>query len=65
MKAWNIKQLHEAHLADLALCHTATERQMCSAISGAEIRKCAEEFASYRRLTPGEIAIAEMFGYRG
>ena len=61
---WNIKQLHNAMLEDLALCHTAFERGMMRAIAGKELRERAAEIAATRKLTPGEIAIAESYGYR-
>jgi predicted acetyltransferase len=61
---WNIKQLQSAMLADLALCHSAFERGMVRAITGKELRERAAEIAATRQLTPGEIAIAESYGYR-
>ena len=61
---WNIKQLHNAMQSDLALCHTAFERGMMLAIAGKELRERAAEIAATRKLTPGEIAIAESYGYR-
>ena len=65
MKAWTIKQLREAMENDLLLCNNAFERSMVKAIAGKEIREKAEEWAKIRKLTPGEQAIAEEFGYRG
>lgn len=61
---WNIKQLHNAMQSDLALCHTAFERGMVRTIAGKELRERAAEIAASRKLTPGEIAIAESYGYR-
>lgn len=61
---WNIKQLHTAMQSDLALCHTAFERGMVRAVAGKELRERAAEIAAIRKLTPGEIAIAEIYGYR-
>ena len=63
MRAWNIKQLHEAMQKDLASCHTRHEQIMVKAICGKEIREKAIEFAKTRKLTPFEIAIAKEFGY--
>ena len=61
---WNIKQLQSAMLEDLALCHSAFERGMVRSIAGKELRERAAEIAATRQLTPGEIAIAEIYGYR-
>ncbi len=65
MKAWNIKQLKEAMNKSLAQCNTQLERDCCKAICGIEIREAAKEFSKTRKLTPGELAIAQEFGYRG
>jgi hypothetical protein len=65
MNPWNIKQLKEAMLKDLQSCNTDFERSMVKAIGGREIREKAIEFAKVRKLTPGEVAIASEFGYRG
>lgn len=59
LAAWNIKQLHEALLNDLKLCHTDFERSMVKVIGGKEIREKAKEFANTRKLTPLEVAILE------
>jgi hypothetical protein len=64
MQAWNLKQMQSAIQADLALCHSAFERGMVRAIAGKELREQAAEIAASRKLTPGEIAIAENYGYR-
>jgi hypothetical protein len=64
MKPWTIKQLHQEITADMNLCHSDSERATCRAICGKEIRETAEKMAATRKLTPGEIAIAEQFGYR-
>ena len=61
---WNIKHLQSAMQADLALCHTAFERNMVRTIAGKELRERAAEIAAIRQLTPSEIAIAEIYGYR-
>ena len=60
---WNLKQLKDAMTADLAMCHSAFERSMCKVICESEIRKRAHEIAALRKLTPGEMAIAEDAGY--
>ena len=65
MKAWNIKQLQQKLSEDMAQCNNAFERSMVLAIAGRDIREKAEEFSSSRKLTPGEIAIAEQYGYKG
>lgn len=56
MQAWNIKQLNDKRIEALGLCNNA--------IAGREIREAAENFASLRKLTPAEVAIAEQFGHR-
>ena len=61
---WNIKQLQSAMQENLTQCHTALERSMVRAIAGKELRERAVEIAATRKLTPGEIAIAESYGYR-
>lgn len=64
MQAWTIHQLKDAMINDLAQCHTNHERIMLKAIAGKEIREKAYEWAKKRKLTPGEIAIAQEYGYR-
>lgn len=64
MHPWNIKQLHEALMRDLAACNTESERINCRAIGGREIVEKAYAFDQMRKLTPAEIAIAEQYGYR-
>lgn len=63
LEAWSIKQLKEAMTHDLANCQTDSQRDEVKAFCGNEIKKKAEEFSRIRKLTPGEIAIAEEFGY--
>jgi hypothetical protein len=65
LKTWSIRQLRDAMNQDLFMCHTEHERLMVRAICGKEIREHAEQFSKTRKLTPGEIAIAQEFGYRG
>lgn len=65
MKAWSVKQLYAAMQNDLSQCHTGLERDMVRTIGGKEIREHAEKWSKERNLTPGEIAIAEQFGFRG
>lgn len=64
MNERNLKQLADAMARDLAQCRTAFERGMVRAIGGKEIRERAEQIASIRKLTPGEIAIASQYGFR-
>jgi hypothetical protein len=63
-KPWNLKQLADALARDLQTCQSSFERGMARAIAGKEIRERAYEIAATRKLTPGEIAIAEQYGYR-
>ena len=61
---WTVKHLQELLTRDLQSCHTTHERIMVKALGGKEIRNAAIAFAQTRNLTPGEIAIAEQYGYR-
>lgn len=63
IEPWNLKHLQEALNRDLLSCRTETERSCCKAISGKFIRETAEKYALTRKLTPGELAIAESHGY--
>lgn len=63
MKPWTVVQLKAAMLSDLALCQTDFERANVRAICGREIRQAACRIAATRKLTPGEMAIAEEYGY--
>lgn len=65
MKAWSIKQLHDALVLDLGKCNNKFEQTMVKAIGGKEIREKAQEWAKKRKLTPAETAIASMYGWRG
>lgn len=65
MNKWNIRQYYEEMQRDLSACNNDFERSMVRAIAGKELREAAERFASLRKLTPGEVAIAEQFGYKG
>ena len=62
LKAWNLKQLQEAKIQDLALCNTVTERICCEAICNKEIRILAKEIQGTRKLTPVEVVILTMAG---
>lgn len=62
LKAWNLKQLQEAKIQDLALCTTTTERICCEAICNKEIRTLAKEIQLTRKLTPFEVVILNMAG---
>ena len=65
MKPWSIRQLKEKLNSDLLSCNSNFERYMVITISGKEIRQFAEELSAVRKLTPGEIAIASEYGYKG
>ena len=62
---WNLKQLADAARADMAACHTPLERQLCRVMNDREIRETAARFATTRKLTPGEMAIAQAAGFTG
>ena len=62
-QAWTIKQLRVAMDSSLANCHSQFERSMVKAICGKEMRELAETLSVTRKLTPGEIAIAQEFGF--
>lgn len=64
MQAWTIKQLHNALILDLRKCNSKFEQTMVKAIGGREIREKAQEWAKKRKLTPAEVAIASVYGYR-
>jgi len=64
MKPWTIYQLNDAMQRDIAACSNDFERSLVRAISGREIRETAQRWAKERKLTPGEVAIAEIYGYR-
>ena len=63
MENWSVKHLKDAMNRDLAMCQSQFERGMVKAIGGKEIRELAEKISNTRRLTPGEIAIAQEFGF--
>ena len=63
LKPWTVTQLYHAMQEDLAMCNDSFERGNVKAICGKEIREFAESLD--RKLTPGELAIAQSFGYRG
>ena len=65
MKAWTVHQLKEKLNNDLSMCNTNFERSMVVAVGGKEIREFAEQLATIRKLTPGEVAIASEYGYKG
>jgi hypothetical protein len=65
MQAWSIKQLHDALILDLGKCNNKFEQTVVKAIGGKEIREKAQEWSKERKLTPGEIAIATAYGYKG
>lgn len=61
---WTVTQLRLELMQDLKQCTTEHERLMCEAEGGREIREYAERWAKIRKLTPGEQAIAEHYGYQ-
>lgn len=63
-KEWTLTGLRRAQLKDLAECHTETERGCCEAINSMEIRERADELSAKRKLTPGEVAIAQAAGWK-
>jgi hypothetical protein len=65
VEPWTVTQLENELQTDLQSCHTSLERSMTIAICGKEIREKAIEFSKIRKLTPGEIAIAQKYGYIG
>ena len=64
MEAWNIGQLKMALVNSLAQRQAEHEKIMCKAIAGKEIREKAILWASTRKLTPSEVAIASEYVYR-
>ena len=64
MEAWSIRHLNRAMMNNLAQCQTEFERINVRAVCGREIRQKADEWSRIRKLTPGEVAIAESFGWK-
>lgn len=64
LKEWTVHQLQAALMRDLGQCQTDLERIMVRSIGGKELRLKAEAWAQVRQLTPGEVAIAQQYGYR-
>lgn len=62
LQAWTLKQLHVQKGEDLKLCNTDFERSNVEAFARMDIKKNALEFLKTRKLTPGEVAILEMYG---
>jgi hypothetical protein len=61
---WTLHQLKEAMQNDLRQPGlTDFERCNIKAICGKGIREQAQRFSAERKLTPGELAIAQQFGY--
>jgi hypothetical protein len=65
IQPWTIKQLQEQMENDLMKCNTSHERIMVKAINGKHIREMTIEWSKTRKLTPSEVAIASMYGYKG
>jgi len=63
---WTIKSAERDYLERaLPMCHTDFERCNLKAIHGIEQRRLANYWQSQRKLTPGEIAIAQKYGWKG
>ena len=60
---WNIHQLEEALQSDLSMCNNEFERINCIAIGGKEIRELASKLQQSGKLTPGQYAIAQKYGF--
>lgn len=64
MNAWNIKQLHYCHQADVLECACDAEIRNCESVTRMEMRKLAESIKENRRFTPCEEAILDLWGVR-
>jgi len=65
-KEWTITGLERAlKEVSLPLCNSDFERCNLKAIHGIEIRRLATFWKAQRKLTPGEVAIAEKYGWKG
>jgi len=63
---WTIKDAERDYLERaLPVCHTDFERCNLKAIHAIEQRRLADYWQSKRKLTPGEIAIAQKYGWKG
>jgi hypothetical protein len=63
---WTIKDLERAYLEQsLPMCNSDFERCNLKAIHGIEQRRLADYWQSKRKLTPGEVAIAQKYGWKG
>lgn len=63
---WTIKDLERSlNEESLPMCNSDFERCNLKAIHGIEIRRLATYWQSKRKLTPGEVAIAEKYGWKG
>ena len=60
-----IQSLFNAMLVDLEAAHSASERSMCEAINGKEIRELAMKESAHRRLGSRELQIAQRYGFVG
>ena len=63
---WTIKELERSLIEEsLPMCNSDFERCNLKAIHGIEIRRLATYWKNKRKLTPGEVAIAEKYGWKG
>lgn len=63
LPAWTVTQLERDLPRLLADATTDHERATIRALHGREVRQAAERYARQRKLTPGELAIAQQYGY--
>jgi len=62
---WTIKNAERDFLERaLPMCNNDFERCNLKAIHGIEQRRLADYWQSLRKLTPGEIAIAQKYGWK-
>lgn len=63
---WTIKDTERAYLEiDLPMCYNEFERITLTAIHGIEQRRLADHWKAQGKLTPGDIAIAQKYGWKG
>lgn len=63
---WRIKDAERDYLERaLPMCQTDFERCNLKAIHGIEQRRLADYWKAQGKLTPGDIAIAQKYGWKG
>ena len=63
---WTIKDSERAYLEEsLPMCRCDFERANLKAIHGIEQRRLADYWKAQGKLTPGDIAIAQKYGWKG